>query len=584
MKLSGMFKNKLTWVFTACLLLAYLIHFSEKMEIRHIVSSDGDGYYAYLPAVFLYNDPSFESCKHAQNAYNEKENNSYFYLLKTKNGKTVNKYFPGVALMQSPAFLLATLSDKLVDGQQTGYSDLYFCFFYFFSLLYLFIGLRFAFKALEIYAPESRKYNTAAFITVFFGTNLFFNCLAFPSFSHVYSFFLFSTTWYVFLRYLANKDQKLLWILGILIGLIFVVRPTNLIFVLFLAFFFDSQKGLLAFIRELFSGFRLARVLLPFLALASLPLWLNYWQTGTFFEWSYKGEGFNFGNPRIFENLFSYRIGMFVHHPVLWLGLVGLFFLYRENKYRFVVWLLYFGLSSYVVSSWWCWDYESSFGNRGFSDHFLIFIFPILAFFRKLKMSYVVLLLLPFLAYGTIRFYQKITGIFPRQKFTRETYWKSFSDLSKDSKDRYHLNLHCEPFGTIKKRTLVYSHPGIFEFNTQTEFGLGTTVFYPQNRLSNRFFYDITFEKQISGNNWKNVLLVIDSHSKQDSSRFYFTQPVYTDFREGNSGNWIKHHAQEEIPLAFEQKDSTNLFFWNPDKKSFRIRNLNVYLYEYEAD
>ena len=70
----------------------------------NVVTSDGRGYYAFLPAVFVFQDDEYEQVKKAELAnFVHWGNQNYIY--ETEEGRRYNKCFPGVALVQSPAFL-----------------------------------------------------------------------------------------------------------------------------------------------------------------------------------------------------------------------------------------------------------------------------------------------------------------------------------------------------------------------------------------------------------------------------------------------------------------------------------------------
>ena len=97
---------------------------------RKIVNSDGHGYYAFLPAIFIQKDLSFQSTHKV-----EKEVSKGWadpnYLMRTKDGKTYNKCYPGVALLQSPFFGFAWLTEAIQGKTSTGYSKTFLYWFYF---------------------------------------------------------------------------------------------------------------------------------------------------------------------------------------------------------------------------------------------------------------------------------------------------------------------------------------------------------------------------------------------------------------------------------------------------------------------
>ena len=72
-----------------------------------IISSDGLGYYAYLPAMLIDHDVTYNKVTEREKkilGYNRYEPG---YLVKSGN-RVVNKYFAGEALLLLPFFLLAT--------------------------------------------------------------------------------------------------------------------------------------------------------------------------------------------------------------------------------------------------------------------------------------------------------------------------------------------------------------------------------------------------------------------------------------------------------------------------------------------
>jgi len=89
----------------------------------NVVTSDGRGYYAFLPALFVFQDNEYEQVKKAELAkFVHWGNQNYIY--ETEEGRRYNKCFPGVALVQSPAFLMGLLASHLAGQETTGYSDI----------------------------------------------------------------------------------------------------------------------------------------------------------------------------------------------------------------------------------------------------------------------------------------------------------------------------------------------------------------------------------------------------------------------------------------------------------------------------
>ncbi|MBP6392378.1 MAG: hypothetical protein KA352_15910, partial [Flavobacteriales bacterium] len=73
---------------------------------RTVLQSDAKGYYAYLPAVFIYNDLQFGFFEQMDRGKYYNPDLLYEYRI-LFNGVSVNKYYCGMALAHAPFFLAA---------------------------------------------------------------------------------------------------------------------------------------------------------------------------------------------------------------------------------------------------------------------------------------------------------------------------------------------------------------------------------------------------------------------------------------------------------------------------------------------
>ena len=100
--LLNVLKSPLAWLsFTVVVASLYQSVFST--DLQTVVRSDGRGYYAYLPALLIHQDGSFNQVIETEKAYDK---GAQIYLYKDVYGETYNKYFPGVAVLQTPFFLM----------------------------------------------------------------------------------------------------------------------------------------------------------------------------------------------------------------------------------------------------------------------------------------------------------------------------------------------------------------------------------------------------------------------------------------------------------------------------------------------
>lgn len=116
--------------------------------------------------------------------------------------------------------------------------------------------------------------------------------------------------------------------------------------------------------------------------LALLPQLVYWkWTSGQFLYYSYGEEGFDFLKPHIWRGLVGYKNGWLAYTPVMWLGLVGLFWLRRNGRDWFWPVWVFVPLNVYIVYSWWCWNYINGFGSRPMVEAAAVMAFPLASFF-----------------------------------------------------------------------------------------------------------------------------------------------------------------------------------------------------------
>ena len=242
--------NNLTnWFILAMFVLSVLAIFRDN-KVKEVIRSDGRGYYAYLPAIILYNG-SYERLIEAEYEYFKE---SQMYLYKDKNGHLTNKYFPGLALLQVPFFAAACVISWLINSPIDGYSSIFQYCFYFGSLFYALAGLFLFLKVLKLIYPERKKGIQWLVPALYLSTTLIFYSFDTPSFSHLYSFFLFGLFSFLVLKLGELQSSKVFFLLGMILGLIVLVRPTNGLVVLIIPFLLVSQVRLKSFFTALFKN------------------------------------------------------------------------------------------------------------------------------------------------------------------------------------------------------------------------------------------------------------------------------------------------------------------------------------------
>ena len=422
-------------ILTTAIIITY-INFNNHIWLKGRKAIDHDVliYYSYLPAAFIYQDLTFAFIDKNPDFFKDK-----IYNTKTEDGLRYQKMTMGLAIMYLPFFLAGHAAALLLDFEASGYSPPYYFFVVFSSLAWLLTGLFFLRKSLLEFFPD---WLTSLTLTiVVFATNLLYYTTLEATMPHSYTFALVAVFLWLTISWYKNATPKKAVFLGLVFGMIVLIRPVNVIIVMvFVLYGIRSLEDAVNRMKMFFSQFPLLLLIAGFSFLVVLPQ-LIFWKanTGNWFFYSYGNEGFFFNNPQIIGGLFSYRKGWLVYTPVMVFALLG--FLSLKGKlgdFRLPL-LMYFPLSFYITYSWWCWWYGGSFGSRPIIDSYALLAVPmaglIFSFHQRsvwlritLYVVFVFMMLLNFL-----QTYQYKNGIIHYDSMSKESYWYSFGKLKVDA-------------------------------------------------------------------------------------------------------------------------------------------------------
>lgn len=342
----------------------------EKGWDHTFINGDGKGYYAHLPAVFIYHDLSFGFIE----AY-EKEHYQPGQLCDFRQpveGGTVNRYYVGTAVAQLPFFLVTHIVCKSFGLDADGYSRPYQYTILFAASFYLFVGLWALSSLLNFFFRERAR--IIALISITLATPLLFYTIYNPDFSHIYSFAFITLFVKYAIVFFIRPSSKSLMLLSLLLGMIALIRPVNLIIVGILPFMAANLNDLTFKIQYVLRNYlSLIAGIAIFTAIICIQLIIYYFQTGNFLVYSYGDAGFNFLNPEFLNFLFSFRKGAFLYTPLLFISLAGFIFLFRHNKYKFLTLFLFLVFVIYILSSWSVWTYGMTYGQRPLIEYYFVF-------------------------------------------------------------------------------------------------------------------------------------------------------------------------------------------------------------------
>ena len=212
--------------------LAFFLFFKSEDQYHYIdvskketrmLEKGGSGDFAYLPHVFV------SKAKSAENTSEITEENT-------------NKHFVGTAISIAPFYFTAHQLVLLNGGNTDGYSIPY-------ELAVLLAGLSFWFLGMWSVFRLLRKFDLSNMTIVFsllgltLATNLYYYTIFRPDYAPIYAFGVLAFLLLQVKVYVDRNEGKHLVVIGVLLGLIAVIRPLDVLIVLLIPFFFSSFKA-----------------------------------------------------------------------------------------------------------------------------------------------------------------------------------------------------------------------------------------------------------------------------------------------------------------------------------------------------
>lgn len=359
------------FIICACLILAYSFNHHKRNDSENWKTenyADQGGYFIYNPIWFDY---GYESSNFPKGSDGLLGNG--FDL----TGPIVkNKYTCGVAYLQSPFYLWTKLDAEInnrpvrLNGGQTKRSiDVAGVFYLLMGAICLYFFL------VRFYKPFISFISICLVVT---GTNVIYYAIYHPGMSHIYSFFLFSTSLLLADTFFKNKKTWVFILLVVATSCIVLIRPINMLFLPGLLFIRGSAKeNLLVIIKPKY----LSIILLGGLLVFSPQMYYWYQLTGKLIYYSYNEEGFTHLNqPAILANLFAPNNGLIPYSLIFVLLLItNIYAIIKKNRFS-LYFLFYQIVMIYLLASWHMPDFGAGYGQRNFVEVFTGYTF-ILAFF-----------------------------------------------------------------------------------------------------------------------------------------------------------------------------------------------------------
>jgi hypothetical protein len=510
---------------------------------RTFLWADQAGYFVYLPAHFIYD---WDARKFPVEL---EAGTGYGFQLDTLHHKIRTKYPIGTALLQAPFFLIAHTYALIGTEQANGFSQPYIYAVQLAGITWGCIGLFSLFGFLRKRVKEGLALLVVG--SIWLGSGLLYYHSDNVGMSHIYSFALFALL-LNFLDQLDSFTYRKMMVLGLLVGMILLVRPTGAlgivsIILLLLPEKSRSWKQLFFSPKFLFMGG------VSFLLICFPQLLYWKYSSGSFLNYSYGNESFsNWKNPELLKFWFSPNNGLFPNGPI-WIGIMcTIFWGVWRGKYAARLGLGLFLFLSYLFSSWHIWFFGCGFGSRNFVEYTVLFAYPFAQGLESIWQKRgnwkrgLILLLLSLFCVVSLRLFQAYTKCFFGEG---DWDWKEYSYLLLRNKQEFKVN-HPVAIGANAEFT------ELFRFN--------------QSDFTHSYFREMKAEWQLTkvSPTCENVQLVLKSEKGKDDP-FYVQKNLCPE--RGNA-------SEAYFGMWPQRSDSVIwvLYVWNPEKKILVLNELKA--------
>ena len=410
----------------------FLLSSNQKNWSRDQIKADVVSYYSYLPALFIDHDLSLSFLNHP-----EGHANGRYWAGKAPNGAYVIKTSMGLSLVYLPSFLIAHYVVAPLGGYvRNGYTEAYQACLAGGSFVFLFLGLYYLRKTLLQFYSETIALWTI--VSVYFGTNLLWYSYGEALMPHEFMFAFISFLLYLTIRWHQQPTLKTSMLLGIVCGIIIIVRPVDVLFCSIPLLYGSWNKQYLQTkLNLILQNWGKVLMMVSIVFLMQLPQ-LFYWKTltGNWFYNSYPGERFFWNHPHLLQGLFGFRKGWLLYTPIMLFAVVGLFYMKNKEKDFLLSIAILLPVFCFILFCWWSWWYGGTFGMRPMIDIYALLAIPMAASFEtwmKIRWSKIAttICICFFIALNLFQTYQYNNFIIHFDSMTAQAYWHVFGRYEK---------------------------------------------------------------------------------------------------------------------------------------------------------
>ena len=575
------------------------------------ISWDVYGYYMHLPNTFIYHDVGMRNDKLIDGLRIKYKSSPVLYqAVGGIDGKKVNVYPIGLALAYAPGFFVAHLYAKLSGHYPAdGYSAPYQWSLVITGYVFFLLGLFMSGKILLYFFNDV----VSAFVLILlaFGTNYFYHCGMDVCMPHNFLFTIACFIIWFTIKWHQTFKMKYAFLLGFFIGWATISRPTELLWIIVpLLWEIKNTSNVPAKFKLLKKNRKHVLLLVFALVLAGTPQLLYWKYTSGHWMQNDHSETLSLLDPYTFKFLFSFKKGWLIYTPIMFFAFIGFIHLYKERKEIFFSLLIFTVLNIYILSSWECWWYAASFGQRPLTESYCLLMIPLGSFIQELLSKKLFIKICMGIVLSSLVFinlfqkWQFCKGIIDGERMTAAYYWKVFlkdnipndaghllevnrnfpngERFNGDDDDYIHASLLNEDFeGKVveyKMRNVVdtfsYSGKKCFKIDSLIAFSPGLDEAYSE--ITSKYYMWIRIKAwayPLSSPDSNNFALVVDMNTKGHLYKYNTLEARKLNLQ---ARKWNKIEMDYLTPDIRHSSDRLEIYFWDMGKGTVFVDDMQV--------
>lgn len=576
-------------------------------------------YYLYLPLTFIQHDIGIKDYNYIDTIFEHFHFSTAFYQAgKADNGNWVIVYTMGMAILYMPFFFIGHLWATLGGYPTDGFSYPYqFCVSTG-MMVYILIGIFILRKILLSFFTD--QVTSFVQISLLLGTNYFREATDYNMGPHAVLFAFYCLLIYNTIKWHKEPKKKYAIIIGIAIGFLTLIRPTEIICILIPTLWnIYDKESFFKKIAILKTNYIHLFLLILSVLLVGLPQMI-YWkhQTGSFLYNSYRDcNSFDITTSYFTNVFFSFRKGWLIYTPIIIFSFFGFFALKNEvlKKSRIAI-VCFVVFNVFILTHVPIWWNAGSFGQRFMVQSYAVLAIPMGAFFqyiagRKMFLKvFVGMLCCLMILLNQFQTWQFVRWILPGDGMTWAYYKASFlktSYLSKEDQSLLQLQRTYDPNEKFNDANHEYKHHtiGYFnlddintgEFNTsfldttfvksghysyklgpQSEFSPGLSMPFSQITKKDHAWIRYTlwyYPTSKMEETQTNIVLHVNHHDKPYGYRAFQINSIPYKLNE-----WNKFTVDYLTPLIQDDDDDVHAYIWFVGQKELYIDDMQIEAFE----